>query len=124
MCSLDAEKAFDSCNWHVLFKKLKQKNTIPDTVLCFLIKLYMNGEASTKYKNCISTPFRLAQGVRQGSILSPYLYNLYTEDIIDRIQSLNIGTYLPGSINTSIIVFADDIILVKSKFKTASDNDR
>ena len=77
----------------------------------------MNGQASTKYKNCISNPFRLAQGVRQGSILSPYLYNLYTEDIIDRIQNLNIGTYLPGPINTSIIVFADDIILLSPTLK-------
>lgn len=117
ICSLDAEKAFDCCNWHLLFQKLKQKNILPDIVLRFLIKLYMNGEASTKYKNVISTPFRLAQGVRQGSILSPYLYNLYTEDIIDRIQNLQIGTYLPGSINTSIIVFADDIILLSPNLR-------
>ena len=117
ICSLDAEKAFDSCNWYILFKKLKDQNNLPDVVLRFLIKLYTNGEASTKYRNFISSPFRLAQGVRQGSVLSPYLYNFCTEDIIENIQKLNIGTYLPGQINTSIIVFADDIILLSSTLK-------
>eukprot|EP00111_Clytia_hemisphaerica_P019553 TCONS_00057647-protein len=117
ICSLDAEKAFDSCNWYVLFEKLKNQRKLPDVVLRFLIKLYINGEAATKYRNFITSPFRLAQGVRQGSILSPYLYNFYTEDIIDNIQRLNIGTYLPGQINTSIIVFADDIILLSPNLK-------
>ena len=33
-------------------------------------------------------------------MLAPYLYNIYTEDLF------------PGNINTSIIAFADDLILV------------
>ena len=83
VCSLDAEKAFDCCNWFQLFKKLVDKKTIPNTIIRLLIKLYLLGEATTKYKGEIAPPFRLSQGVRQGSILSPYLYNIYTEDIID-----------------------------------------
>ena len=112
ICSLDAEKAFDCCNWLLLFEKLKSKNLLPETVLKFLIKLYVNGEAATRYRSNTSHPFHLSQGVRQGSLLSPYLYNIYTEDLIDIVQDLNLGTYLPGNINTSIIVFADDIILL------------
>ena len=117
VCSLDAEKAFDCCNWFQLFKKLVDKNTISNTIIRFLIKLYLLGEATTKYKGEIAPPFRLSQGVRQGSILSPYLYNIYTEDIIDTIQEMNIGTYLPGLINTSIIAFADDLILLSPNLK-------
>ena len=115
VCSLDAEKAFDCCNWLLLFKKLVAKKVIPNTIIKFLIKLYLLGEASTKYKGTVASPFRLSQGVRQGSILSPYLYNIYTEDIIDKIQKKSIGTYLPGPINTSIIAFADDLILLSLK---------
>ena len=44
-------------------------------------------------------------------------YNIYTEDIIDTIQEMNIGTYLPGLINTSIIAFADDLILLSPNLK-------
>eukprot|EP00111_Clytia_hemisphaerica_P019501 TCONS_00057508-protein len=36
-------------------KKLKNKNLLPETVLKFLIKLYANDEAATRYKN--QTPF-------------------------------------------------------------------
>ncbi|XP_066926571.1 uncharacterized protein [Clytia hemisphaerica] len=67
ICSLDAEKAFDSCNWYQLFDKLHQNNTLPKLVIRFLINLYMNGEANTKYKGTVSNSFTLSQGVRQGS---------------------------------------------------------
>jgi len=77
----------------------------------------MHGEAVTKYRGNKSTSFHLAQGVRQGSILPPYLYNIYTEDIIEIIQKRNIGALLPGQINTSIIVFADDIIMLSPNLK-------
>ena len=59
----------------------------------------------------------LSQGVRQGSVLSPYLYNIYTEDILKEIRDLNIGTFLDPGINTSIIAFADDLILLSPSLK-------
>jgi hypothetical protein len=111
ICSLDAEKAFDSCNWLKLLEKIASKKDIP-SVLKLLIKLYLNGEASINYKNNISDSFELTQGVRQGSILSPYLYNIYTEELLDHIMLLQLGTYLPSGVETSIIAFADDLILI------------
>ena len=70
VCSFDTKKAFDCCNWHLL----------PETVSKFQLKVYINGETATRYKNNISNPFNLSQGVRQGSLLSPYLCNIYTAD--------------------------------------------
>lgn len=111
ICSLDAEKAFDCCNWLKLFQKLNSESILPKTVIRTLIQLYMNGDATVRYQNHKSAPFKLSQGVRQGSILSPHLYNFYTKDILENIKSLNAGTYLPN-MDTSIIAFADDIILL------------
>ena len=75
ICSLDAEKAFDSCNWDILFSKLNDKKKLPKTVIDTLRELYSSGSASVLYENLTSYQFNLSQGVRQGSILSPHLYN-------------------------------------------------
>jgi len=48
ICSLDAEKAFDCCNWLTLFTKLLKKN-IPNAIMSFLIQLYLNGTAMVQY---------------------------------------------------------------------------
>ena len=87
ICSLDAEKAFDCCNWNTLFSKLAKKN-IPNEIVALLIKLYLNGTAVVHYASHRSPkPFALTQGVRQGGILSPFLYNIYTEDLLQHIKS-------------------------------------
>ena len=117
ICSLDAEKAFDSCNWFKLFTKLSSNSTFPTPILKFLIKLYLQGEATITYNNCISDSFNFSQGVRQGSLLSPYLYKQYREDLLDQIRELKVGTLLPGNIDTSVIAYADDLILLSSTLK-------
>ena len=104
MCSLDAEKAFDCCNWFTLFSKLAEKD-IPTSIITFLIKLYRNGSAHVNYISLRSATFSLTQDVRQGRILSPYLYNLCTEDLITNIKSMNIGTFLSNKTHTAIIVY-------------------
>ena len=117
LLSLDAEKAFDTCNWLKLFTHLYEKSIVPNTVLKFLIKLYIQGDASIRYRGEYSDNFTFSQGVRQGSILSPFFYNHYTEQLIKDIQDMEIGTKLPGGINTSIVAFADDIILLSPNLK-------
>ena len=74
ICSLDAEKAFDSCNWNILFEKLHYDKRIPSNVVNVLFSLYKSGTATVSYLGCKSKMFELKQGVRQGSILSPHMY--------------------------------------------------
>ena len=111
MCSLDAEKAFDSCNWDLLFNKLIERGT-PLRVVNILSCLYKNGTSNVSYNGKLSESFCLSQGVRQGSILSPYLYNIYTELLLETLEKESkVGTNLYG-IFTGIIMYADDIILL------------
>ena len=111
ICSLDAEKAFDSCNWHTLFSKLSSRN-IPNQIIAMLIKLYLNGTAVVHYASHHSKELTLTQGVRQGSILSPFVYGMYIEDLFLHVKSLQLGTFLPSNLHTGIIAYADDIILL------------
>ena len=112
VCGLDAEKAFDSCNWGILFEKLYYKKNIPLSVVNVIKSLYANGSAKVKYGSKYSYEFLLSQGVRQGSVLSPHFYNEYTDDLLRKIENISeYGTSLHGQY-TGILMYADDIILM------------
>ena len=114
ICSLDAEKAFDSCNWDVLFEKLYFEKKLPLNIVNIISSLYKSGSACISYLGCQSKTFYLTQGVRQGSILSPHLYNIYTESLLEEISTNSpIGTSIYGNY-TGIIAYADDIVLLSA----------
>ena len=112
MCSLDAEKAFDSCNWSVLFEKLYYEKNIPLPVVKVLQSLYENSRYSVSYNGKRSYNFKASQGVFQGGILSPHLYNIYTEHLLKQVEEqCTTGTSVHGTFS-GIIAYADDIILL------------
>nr|XP_047139003.1 uncharacterized protein LOC124814939 [Hydra vulgaris] len=114
LCSLDAEKAFDSCNWNILFDKLYFDKNLPHQIVNTISSLYLNSSATVFYLGFKSVSFALKQGVRQGSILSPYLYNVYTEKLLEIIKNDNVvGTSIHGNF-TGVVAYADDIILLSS----------
>ncbi|XP_065643004.1 uncharacterized protein LOC136074597 [Hydra vulgaris] len=114
LCSLDAEKAFDSCNWDILFDKLYFDKNLPLQIVNTISSLYNKSSATVSYLGFKSVLFALKQGVRQGSILSPYLYNIYTEKLLETIKNDNfVGTTIHGNF-TGVVAYADDIILLSS----------
>jgi len=53
----------------------------------------------------------LSCGVRQGDVLSPYLFAVYVDSIFDKVQRCNFGCNLKW-LCLSIILYADDILLL------------
>ena len=55
---------------------------IPDHLTCLLRNLYAGQEATVRTGHGTTDWFQIGKGVCQGSILSPYLFNLYAEYIM------------------------------------------
>ena len=59
-----------------------------DTKLILLLEsLYNEQKAVVRLESCISESFDVSKGVRQGCILSPHLFSLYTEDIMRNVAN-------------------------------------
>ena len=87
---LDASKAFDRVNHCILFTKLSTivyclRNLYIIRILSFW---YANQQMCIRWGGTYSTFFNVSNGVRQGSILSPYLFNIYIDDL-----SVNLNAY-------------------------------
>ena len=64
-----------------LWKILKETG-IPDHLTCLLRNLYACQEATVKTGHGTADWFQIGKGVHQGCILSPCLFNLYAEYIM------------------------------------------
>ena len=56
--------------------------SIPDHLTCLLRNLYAGQEATVRTGHGTTDWLHLGKGVHQGCILSPYLFNLYAEYIM------------------------------------------
>ena len=79
--NFDYAKAFDCVDHNILWKILKEMG-IPDHLTCLLRNLYVGQEATVRTGHGATDWFQIAKGVRQGSILSPCLFNFYAEYIM------------------------------------------
>ena len=78
---LTMPKAFD-CVDHNRLWKILQEMGIPDYLTCLLRNLYAGQEATVRTGHGTTDWFQVGEGVSQGCILSPCLFNLYAEYII------------------------------------------
>ena len=74
---------------------------IPDDLTCLLRSLYADQEAIVRTRHETTDWFQIGKGGQQGCILSPCLFNLHEEYImqnagLDEAQS---GSRLPGEIS-------------------------
>ena len=103
---LDASKAFDKINHCTLFRKLIHRN-VPMYLIKILCYRYQHQLMSVRWGYSISNVFNVINGVRQGGILSPKLFNIYI-DVLSNIlkKSLNCGSLIGKRIN--YMLYADD----------------
>ena len=80
-CFIDYCKVFDCVDHNKLWKILNDLG-VPDHLTCLLRNLYAGQEVIVRTGHGTTDWFQIGKGVRQGCILSPCLFNLYTEYIV------------------------------------------
>ena len=82
---------------------------IPDHLTCLLISLYAGQEATVRTGHGTTDWFQIGKGVYQGCILSPCLFNLYADYIIQnaRLDEAQARIKIARG-NTNNLRYADD----------------
>ena len=93
-------KAFDYMDHNKLWKILKELG-IPDHLTCLLRNLYACHEATVRTGHGTTDWFQIGKGVCEGCILSPCLFNIYSEYIMQNagLDMYKLESRLPGEIS-------------------------
>jgi hypothetical protein len=110
LCALDLKKAFDKMNHNGLYIKLMDRH-IPNNLLAVLEYWYDLCTTCVRWGNVFSCFFKLKCGVRQGGVLSPYLFACYIDDLVETLQRSGLGCNIKF-VPVCIFLYADDIILI------------
>ena len=84
-CFIDYAKTSDCVDHNKLWKILKEVG-VQDHLNCLLRNLYTGQEATVRIGHETTDWFQIGKGLRQGCILSPCLFNLYAEYIMQNAR--------------------------------------
>ena len=90
-CFVDFSKAFDSVNRMALWHKIEHRFGISGPFLNLIKSLYENVESAVKVNNNLTDWFEIQDGVKQGCILSPSLFSMFINDLIEDINTAGLG---------------------------------
>lgn len=111
---IDLEKAFDKVPWTVIEISLRQWN-LPNILIRAVMSLYRENKVYIRTMNMESNVFNINEGLRQGGVLSPILFNLIMDLITKQTRNETINFHV-GHRNLFPVwlrecMFADDLVL-------------
>ena len=110
-CFIDCAKDFSCVDHNKLWKILKEVGIL-DHLTCLLRNLYAGQEAAVRNGHRTTDWFQIGKGVHQSCILSPWLFNLYSEYIMRNagLEEAQAGIKI-ARININNLRYADNIAL-------------
>jgi len=114
-CYIDFKKAFDSCARKLLYKACSHYG-IRGNVLEWLKSYYKGSKACVGFKGKNSKTFSVERGVAQGDPLSPNIFIIFINNLIEKIVASGIGVNVQLKNQNNMFVpclaYADDIVLL------------
>ena len=84
--------------------------------VCYGIGIVAIKPECSTWAHVLTNPFSICNGVRQGGILSPFLFAMYIDDLSVRLQSVHVGCRL-SNIIINHFLFADDVVIFSPSAK-------
>ena len=109
-CFLDASRAFDRINHGKLFTKLRERG-VPSYLIRILHFWYSHQTMQVRWGDTVSGPFLVTNGVKQGGILSPILFNLYMDELSINLRRCRTGCMV-GERLVNHLMYADDLVIM------------
>lgn len=111
ICFTDFEKAFDKIQHRKMIDILK-KTAIDGKDIRIIQNLYWNQSANVRVENTHTDEVKIQRGVRQGCVLSPLLFNIYSEEIMEEALGDSQEGILINGEPINNIRYADDTALM------------
>lgn len=106
MVSLDVRKAFDSVSHSSVLVDYVSADLASASIVIEVVKHY-------------TRPIDIRRGVKQGGPLSPVLFNMVLDELLDLIDASSDGGTIKEGFVCPVMVFADDIILLQDREERA-----
>ena len=119
MCLFDLQKAFDSIEYPVLLSHL-YKVGINGKLWRILRNWYSGTECKVRVEGHCSESFRMEQGVRQGSVLSPVLFLVVMDPFLRQLEESGMGLSV-NSFYAGGFLHADDIRTLASNVSSMEE---
>ena len=105
---IDMNKAYNRVDHQVLWLDLYELG-IRGHLLKSIMSTYKTAQESIRIGGKESSQFTLPNGLRQGSVLSPVLYILYTIKLIRGLQATDTGMAAAPNLKIPCLMFVDDL---------------
>ncbi len=93
-----------------LFNLLIDRDICPLTVR-LLLSMYLISTAIVSWNGNNSDHFKLCNGVKQGGVMSPLLFSVYLNPLMQSLNRGKLGCYM-GAICCNAFAYADDIVIL------------
>lgn len=111
---IDLEKAFDSVPRKIVWNSLRRRG-VAEKLRNNIICVYRTTRNCIRTGNLQSEEFITREGLRQGGVLSPTLFNIVMDDILketkEKVKKLLVGYRNMERVTISECAFADDLVI-------------
>ncbi len=116
---LDDSKAFDRVNYIKLFRILIDKGLCP-LEWRFFAYVYRNKIYRGQWESKVTDNFKVTNGVKQGGVVSPVLFGVYIDILVDELSRHKYGCFI-GNLFTGAVAYAHDIVILAPTRKAINE---